>query len=100
MKKFIIAIMLLSSTAFAQQFSSQTVCKAQTTCFNAYGQPTTTAWCQVYGASYVTNGASNNACNWVVVPNVGVECSGYTQVRNAYGQMVWTWQTITAQCPR
>lgn len=100
MKKILFVLAILSSSAFAQQFSSETVCKAQTPCYNAYGQFITTAYCQVYGGSAVSNGASNNACSWYVSPNNGVQCEGYVKVRNNAGQAVWAWQTFSAQCPR
>lgn len=99
MKRLLIAISLLSVSAFAQEYSSYTTCAAQTPCFNYYGQYIGTAYCEVYGSSYVNGGSSKNACNWSVVPSVGVACSGYTQVQNRWGQLVWSWQDIEVACP-
>jgi hypothetical protein len=99
MKKLLLVLSLLSVSAFAQQYSN-TVCRAQTPCFNYYGQYIGTAHCLVYGSTYVNDGSSDNSCNWSVMPNVGVSCAGYQLVQNEYGQTVWAWQELEVACPR
>jgi hypothetical protein len=101
MKYLIIALTLTSFSAFSQQYSSQTVCHAETPCLDYYGNIIGRAQCNTYGSSYISNGASTrNSCNWFVQPYVGVKCSGYVQVQNQYGQYVWSWQNAQAVCPR
>lgn len=101
MKKTLIVLTLLSFSAYAQQNSSETVCRAKTACLDYYGNVTGVVYCVAYGSSYVSNGANtNNSCQWYVQPNVGVRCSGFVQIQNQYGQYVWSWQNAQAVCPR
>lgn len=101
MKAFIIALTLFSFNAFAQQYSSQTVCRAETACLDYYGNVTGVVQCIAYGSAYVSNGANaNNSCQWYVQPNVGVSCAGFVQIQNQFGQYVWSWQNAQAVCPR
>lgn len=101
MKALVIILSLVSFSAFAQQYSSQTECHAYTTCFDYYGNPVGVARCDVYGSTYISNGGnSNNACSWAVYPGQGVQCAGYAQVQNQFGQWVWSWQNFQAACPR
>nr|BDT27156.1 hypothetical protein BHI3_06220 [Bacteriovorax sp. HI3] len=100
MKKLILALSLFSVSVFAQEFSSYTQCAAKTPCFDYYGRPAGVAQCFVVGSAYVSSGDNSNACSWYVEPGVGVRCSGYAQVRNQWGQIVWAWQNYEARCPR
>lgn len=100
MKKLLITFSLLSVSAFSQEFSSYTTCGAHTNCFNYYGQYIGTARCEVHGSSVADGGRTNNACHWNAIPNVGVSCSGYMQVQNQWGEIVWAWQDVVITCPR
>ncbi len=96
-----LALTFVSFSAFAQQYSSQTRCHAETYCLDYYGNVTGRVHCDTYGSSYVTNGANtNNSCQWYVQPNVGVACAGFVKIQNEYGQYVWSWQNAQAVCPR
>jgi hypothetical protein len=101
MKSFIVALTLFSFSAMAQQYSSQTVCHAETACFDYYGNMTGLVHCKAYGSSYVSNGSnSNNSCKWLIKPNIGVSCAGFVQIQNQYGEYVWSWHNASAVCPR
>lgn len=104
MKAFALAFvfaLIAAQPASAQYFTSATSCYGYTACTDYYGNHIGTVSCQVYGAQYVQGfgiAASNN-CSWFVQPYVGVQCSGYAQVVNAYGQTTFAWQNYTARCP-
>ncbi len=93
MKKIILmAVIALGFSVSAQAYTSATYCAAVATCYNAYGYPTHTVSCQVYGGSYSPIGGGS-ACNWTSVQGQGVSCNGYVQT---YGG--WAWQNISYSC--
>ncbi len=96
MKKLVV-LFLFSIAGFqsvdsqAQNYSSAG-CRAYTTCPNGG-----TIWCQTYGYSYAGM-ASGSRCYWNVVPYYSVECGGYTQSKDWFGNTVWAWNKFRYTC--
>lgn len=100
----LVFVSLFAVTANAQWQYSQGGCYAYTDCYssNYYGQPvyTGTISCQTYGSTYAYGPASGgNSCSWYVVPGRSVQCTGFAQVRDYYGNFVWGWQNYSYSCP-
>lgn len=86
------SISFISFDASAQSYSSAG-CYAYTAC--PFGG---TISCQVYGYSYAGY-ASGSKCMWHVIPGRQVQCRGYTQSFDHWGNTVWAWQNFTFRCP-
>lgn len=95
---FILSFTFMSE---AQVMSSAYSCAATTPCLNPYGYQIGQISCQVYGHQYVSGYgvASSSSCTWGVIPYQAVQCTGFQQVQNAYGQYVWAWQNFSFSCP-
>lgn len=96
-------VSLFTVTANAQWQSSQSSCYAYTDCFSSgmYGSVYNgRIACQTYGSAYAFGPASTgSACSWYVVPGRSVQCSGFSQTRDYYGNFVWGWQNFSYVCP-
>jgi hypothetical protein len=95
-----IGMSLVASDSKAQNFSSAYSCFATTPCLDYNGYIVGQISCEVYGHQYVSGYgvASNASCTWGVVPYQSVQCTGFQQVQNQYGQYVWAWQNYSFSC--
>lgn len=105
MKMFLgLSLFFFALSVQAQQYSSYHVCKANVPCYGRdyYGRTVVIGQrsCITYGSTYVNGGGSSqNACTWQAQMGVGVVCSGYAQVTDAYGNVFWGWNTFRSMCP-
>lgn len=79
---------------------STTSCYAYTDCYDHWNRYQGRVWCKTYGYAYSGyNGSSSSSCSWRVIPNYGVDCRGFQQVRDYWGNVRWQWNTVTFKCP-
>lgn len=93
--------MVMTLASNAQVSSSAYSCAATTPCLNQFGYQIGQISCQVYGHQYVSGYgvASSSSCSWGVIPYQAIQCSGFQQIQNEYGQYVWAWQNYSFSCP-
>ncbi len=95
------AVLTVTSFASAQYQTSAYNCSAYTTCVDNYGNQIGQISCEVLGYQAVQSYgySANQSCQWFVQPYVAVQCAGYQQVVDAYGQYAYQWQTFSYRCP-
>jgi hypothetical protein len=73
---------------------SATTCSAATVCPNGRR-----IYCRTYGYNY-SNIPSymTNSCSWALWPGRGVQCRGYVQKRDFYGNFYWAYVNLPVSC--
>lgn len=73
---------------------SSTSCYAYTTCPNGRR-----IYCQVYGYNYSSVPSRfSNSCSFAVWPGRAVQCKGYAQQSDYYGNYYWSYVNIPVSC--